>query len=190
MTRMNRRQRQIYLFTGLVGTIAIVNALFFLILYQPTRLEYSRLQDSIHRLRAETINRTQRLRQKERIAAQLETSNQDRAALVTKHFVPLEVGFVQVQPDLDRFAQRSGVKKSRIDESREEKPQFGLYSVKIKIPVQGTYSNIVNFIKELESSNTFYIIQAIDVRSSGETSSLGATDNISLDMTLETFFYR
>ena len=190
MTRMNRRQRQIYLFAALVITIGIVNGLFFLILYQPTRSEYFGLQESIRRLHAETASRLQRLRQKEKIAAQLETSNQDRTSLVTRHFIPLDVGFVQVQPELDRFAQRAGVKKSRVDESREAMPQFGLYSVKIKLPVQGAYSNIVQFIKELESSETFYIIRSIDVRGGSESSFQPAADNISLDLSLETFFYQ
>lgn len=187
---MNRRQRQLYLYTGLVATIAIVNALFFLILYQPTHSEYFKLQDSIRQLRVETASRTVRLHQKEKILAQLETSNQDRTELVNKHFIPLDVGFVKVQPDLDRFAQRSGVKKSRVDESRDATPQFGLYSVKIKIPVQGAYSNIVNFVKEIENSSTFYIIRSIDVRSGGDNPSQTTVDTISLDMTLETYFYQ
>ena len=186
---MNRRQRQVYAYTALVVTIAVVNGLFFLILYQPTRSEYSQLQDSIERLRTERASRTVRLRQKEKILAQLETSNQDRNELVTKHFIPLDVGFVRVQPDVDRFAQRAGVKKTRLDETRDA-PQFGLYSVKIKIPVQGTYSNIVNFVKEIENSSTFYIIRSIDVRSGGDNSSPASADTISLDMTLETFFYQ
>jgi hypothetical protein len=191
VTRIYRRQRQVYLFTALVVTIAVVNGLFFLILYEPTRSEYFRLQDSIRRLHAETANRSALLRQKDKIASQLETSNQDRTALVTKHFIPLDVGFVQVQPELDRFAQRAGVKKSRVDETRDSTPQFGLYSVKIKIPVQGVYSNIVNFIKQIESSDTFYIIRAIDVRSStGDNSFPGTPTDISLDLTLETFFYQ
>jgi hypothetical protein len=190
MSQINRRQRQVYTYTAVVAAIAIINGLFFLILYQPTRSEYFRLQESIRRLRVETMSRSARLHQKEKVLAQLETSAQDRTELVTRHFIPLDVGFVQVQPDLDRFAQRAGVRKSRIDETRDATPQFGLYSVKIKIPVQGSYSNIVNFVKEMENSRIFYIIRSIDVRSGGESSLQGAPDTISLDMTLETFFYQ
>src|ERR1051326_5766420 len=120
------------MFTALVLIIAVVNVLFFLILYQPTRSEYFNLQDSIRRLKADAANRSTRVRQKEKVVAQLETSDQDRTKLVTKHFIPLDVGFVQVQPELERLAQRAGVKKSRVDETREAMPQFGLYSVKIK----------------------------------------------------------
>jgi len=187
----NRRQRHLYVLTGLVVTIAVINVLFFLILFAPARSDYFGFQESIRRLRDETSTRTVQLRQKEKIAAQLETSNQDRTALISRHFIPLDVGFVKVQPDLDRFAQRAGVRKSRVDETRDATPQFGLYSVKIKIPVQGSYSNIVNFIKEIENSETFYIIRSVDVRTSAEgTFPSGVGDNIALDLTLETFFYQ
>jgi len=190
MKRMYRRQRHLYIFTGVVVTIAIVNALFFLILYRPTRSEYFQLQNAIARLREETAIRSARVGQKEKILAQLQTANQDRDELITRHFIPLNVGFVQVQPDLDRFAQRTGVRKSRVDETRDATPQFGLYSVKKKLPVQGPYPNIVNFIKEIENAPTFYIIRSIDVRSGADTSSPVGLDNVSLDLTLETFFYQ
>jgi len=190
MTRIHRRQRQLYFFGTLVMAIAVINALFFAILYRPTRSEYFRLQDSIHRLRAETSSRMALVQQKEKIAAQLETSNQDRVSLVKTHFIPLDVGFVQVQPELDKLAQEADVKKSRVDDTKDTAPQFGLYSVKIKIPVSGSYSTIVKFIKMLENSETFYIIRSIDVRSGGENSFQPAAGNISLDLMLETFFYQ
>ena len=55
-----------------------------------------------------------------------------------------------------------------MDFTRDEIKQYGLYSVKIKIPVQGTYANAVNFIKTLESSDTFFLINSIQVKSSDE----------------------
>jgi len=48
-----RRQRQQYLFAGLLAVIGVVNLLFFFILYRPVRSEYVRLQDSIQKARAD-----------------------------------------------------------------------------------------------------------------------------------------
>ncbi len=191
MTRAYKRQRQFYLFAGIVATIAIVNVLFFLILYRPSRSEYFRLQESIGRLRAQIASQQTRAAQKEKTGAQLETSNQDRQALFTKHFIPLNVGFAKVLPQLDELAQKTGVRKSDVDYAREQTAEHGLYSVKIKIPVQGSYSNIVNFIKELENSETLYIITSIDVRSGGEdTAFQPSAGNVSLSLGLETYFYQ
>jgi len=190
MSRVYKRQRQFYLFTAVVVAIAVINLLFFLILYQPARSEYFRLQDSIRRLHAETASRSIRVRQKEQIAAQLETSNQDRTALVTEHFIPLERGFAQLLPELDRIARESGLQKSHGDYGRDTTPQFGLYSVKIRIPIQGAYPNIVKFINELENSETFYIITSVDVRSSGDNTLQPAAGMVALSLALETYFYQ
>ncbi len=190
MTRIYKRQRKMYLFAGIVSTIAIVNVLFFLILYRPTRSEYFRLQESIGRLRSQIVSQQLKVDQKEKMVAQLETSNEDRQALFTKHFIPLSVGFAKVLPQLDQLAQKTGVKKSDVDYGREQTAEHGLFSVKIKIPVQGSYSNIVNFIKELENSATTYIITSIDVRSSGENAFQPTAGNISLSFGLETYFYQ
>jgi hypothetical protein len=94
---------------------------------------------------------------------------------------------------LDSLVQRTGVRKSRVDFNDQlsiaSTPQYGLYSVKIKYPVQGSYSSIVNFIKELERSQTFYIITSVDVRSGGDSTFQTAGGNVVLSLNLETFLY-
>src|SRR5437870_3959899 len=125
MTRIHKRQRQMYLFAGIVATIAVVNILFFLILYRPTESEYFILQDSIGRLRSEIAIQQIKVDQKEKTGSQLETSNQDREALFTRHFIPLSVGFEKVLPELDRLAQKTGVRKNVVDYGREAVPQHG-----------------------------------------------------------------
>src|SRR2546430_17734696 len=104
MKRMYRRQRRLYIFAVVVATIAIVNVLFLFILYQPARAEYFELRDSIARLHTETQSRTIQVGQKEKIMSQLETSNQARQALFTRHFVPVDAGFVQIYPEFDQLA--------------------------------------------------------------------------------------
>jgi len=189
MNRIFRRQRRLYLFAGTVGTVAIINVLFFLILFHPARSEYSRLQDSIARLRVETVARQRQVDLKERTGTQLTTSSKDRQELFTKHFIPLKVAYARVLPELDALAQRAGVRWSRRDYTIDPVPQYGLYSVKIKYPVQGGYSNIVNFIKALERTATFYIITSIDVRS-GDNAFQPTAGNLALSLNLETFFYQ
>jgi hypothetical protein len=190
MTGIDRRRRKLYVLAGVVAAIAIINVLFFFILYAPTRLDYYRLQDSIGRLRLDAADREVRVSQKEKIGAQLEMSDKDRQVLFARHFIPASVGYAQVLPDLDRFAQKARVRWSRGDFNKAEAPQYGLYSVKIKFPVQGAYSDIVKFISDLENSETFYIIDAVDVRSGGENSFQPTAGNILLSLSVETYFYQ
>lgn len=188
MKALYRRQKQQYLFAGILGVIAVINLLFFLILYRPARSEYHRLQDSIQKLQVDIESRRQTVERLERMSAQLETSEQDRRRLFTTHFKPRNEGWSQIVPELDEMAKRTGVKKPRVEYSIDEAPQYGLYSVKIRIPVQGGYPNVVNFIKDIENSETFFIIDSIDVRSTAAATP-GATE-IALALSLETFFYQ
>ena len=181
-----RRQRQQYVFGGLLGVIAVVNVLFFLILYQPARSEYFRLRESIQRTRAEIESRRQKISRLEKLSTQLETLAQDRSRLFTMHFIPRNAGWSETLPLLENAVQKTGVKNLRQEYGIEDSPQYGLYSVKIRLPVTGLYPNIVNFIKELEASPTFFIINSIDVRGS----TIPGNSDVAMTLSIETFFYQ
>jgi hypothetical protein len=181
-----RRQRQRYLFATVLGVIAVVNLLFYLILYRPAQAEFFQLRQSILKDQSDVKLRRTKIERLEKLNAQLETSAQDRQRLITMHFIAKDTGWSQIVPRLDAMVQRAGVTNQRKDYSIVETPQFGLYSVKIRLPVIGLYPNLVSLIKEIENSETFFIIESIDVRGR-ETA--GAQE-VSMDLNLETFFYQ
>jgi Tfp pilus assembly protein PilO len=183
-----RRQRQQYIFAAVLGAIAILNVLFFLILHRPARNEYFESQDSIARMQQEIQARRHTVERLEKLNAQLETSEQDRHKMYTSHFLRRDIGYSQILPELENIAQRMGVRKSRVEYSQATMSQYGLYSVKIQIPVDGSYPNIVRFIQGLESADTFFIIEGISLRAADNTSSRNG--GVALSMALETFFYQ
>jgi len=185
--RMYRRQRQQYLFAGLLGIIAVVNVLFFVILYNPVRSQYFRLQDSIQKTRMDVNSRRVRIDRLEKLSKQLETSAQDKRSLFTMHFIPRNVGWSETLPLLEMAVQNAGVRNETQSYTIDEAPQYGLYSVKIRLPVTGQYSNVVNFIRELEESRIFFIINSIDVRGRSEKQS---NAGVEMNLNVETFFYQ
>jgi hypothetical protein len=185
--KMYRRQRQQYLFAGLLGGISVVNVLFFAILYQPARSQYFRLQDSIQKTQMEVNSRRQKIDRLEKLSKQLETSAQDKRALFTMHFIPRNVGWSETLPVLEMAVLSAGVRNETQSYSIDEAPQYGLYSVKIRLPVSGQYSNVVNFIRELEESRIFFIINSIDVRGRSEKQS---NAGVEMNLNIETFFYQ
>ena len=187
MKALYRRQRQQYLFAALLGAFGVINLLFFLVLHRPARSEYSRLQNSIQTLRAEVNSQRLSVERLEKLNAQLETSGQDKRRLFTAHFLMRDSAYSQILPKLEEIAQGAGVRTTRKDYNIDETPKYGLYSVKITIPVTGGYSNIVEFMKDLENSNIFFIINSIDVRGAAEGAA-GADHSLALN--LETFFYQ
>src|SRR5262249_53298401 len=169
-----------YLFAGLLGVIGVINLLFFFILYQPVRSEYFRLQESIQRQRADINSRRQKINRLEKLNAQLETFAQDRQRLFRMHFISKNTGWSEILPQLDTMVQKAGVKNNRKNYSTDETAQYGLYSVKIALPVIGLYPNIMNFIKEIENADTLFIINSIDVRGSNP-----GTPDVSMNLNLE-----
>src|SRR5437867_1989189 len=187
---MYRRQKKQYVFASLLGAIAVINLLFFFILHRPAYSEYFNLRDSIARMRSEVAARQLSVRRLEKRSTELDRFEQDRHELFMTRFVPRKSGFAQLLPELEMMGQRAGVYNIRKDYLPEMIPQYGLISVRIKIPVQGGYNNVVNFIRKLETSKTFFLINAIDVRSSTESTPAGVTGGIGLLLDLETFFYQ
>jgi len=167
-----RRQRKQFLFAGVLAVVGVVNLLFFFILYQPARSEYYRLQDSVERFRRE-------------IDATLE---QDRWQLFSMHFIPRNAGWSEILVRLDAMVREAEVQNTHKDYGIDQAPQYGLYSVKIRIPVVGAYPDVVNFIKDLENSETFFIIDSIDLH--GTDSPVSESSDISLGLNVETFFYQ
>jgi hypothetical protein len=181
-----RRQRQQHLFATVLGVIGGLNLLFFFILYRPARSEYFTLQESIEKTRALVHLRGQNISRLEKLNGQLETSAQDRFRLYTMHFIPKSTGWSEILPQLEEMVQASNVRNIRQNYVIDEAPQYGLYSVKISLPVTGTYSNVVNFIRDLEDADTFFIINSIDVRGS----TTPGPQEVSMNLNVETFFYQ
>ena len=188
---MHRRQKRQLLFAGFLGAIAVVNLLFYLILLRPASSDYFNLQGSIDQLKSQNTVSNLTVQRLERTSAQLERFEQDRAGLFNTHFIKFDPGFAELSPRLEQMAVLAGVRRPVVDFTRDEIKQYGLFSVKIKIPVQGTYTNAVNFIKSLETSDTFFLINSIDVKS-GEDEGRDAAKSsgaVSLSLDLETFFF-
>jgi len=191
---MHRRQKRQLLFAGFLGVIAVINLLFYLILLRPASSDYFNLQGSIDQLKSQNAVSNLTVQRLEKTSGQLERFEQDRAGLFNTHFIKYDPGFAELSPRLEQMAILAGVRRPVVDFTRDEIKQYGLYSVKIKIPVQGTYTNAVNFIKSLETSDTFFLINSIDVKS-GEDDGAGAgpaktAGGVSLSLDLETFFYK
>ena len=90
------------------------------------------------------------------------------------------MGYSHIVSTLDGLVLRAGLKKTRVNFNTELKPHAGLNSVSMTVPLEGNYSNIVSFIRELENSETFFLITAISLESSqpnGQVSNVIASNN-------------
>jgi hypothetical protein len=184
MKHVLRRQKYQILFGGLVAVAGVVSVMFFLILYLPARSDYLELQSSIERLIAESEQRHRTLERLQDSDEKLDAARQEQLGFVATRFISRAQGFAAIMPDLEELAQIAGIDRNRVQYAIDQEPRFGVYSVQVNIPVRGDYSAVTSFIRELERSNTFFILDSIGLSASGS----GVPGELSLSLNLTTFF--
>lgn len=195
-----RRQRTQYVFGIFLAVVAVVNVLFYFILTRPSQTEYASLQKEIGVLEGQIKNSQKYFTELSQAAIKLESFDRDKNALLMMHLVQRNQGYSQIQGKLNAILQRSGVRYSAIRYNLNPEMQAGLNSLSIVVPVEGNYTNVVKFIRELENSDTFFLITAINVerttlpepggRPAVVANTAAAGGAVSLSLTLETFFYQ
>jgi len=197
-----RRQRKQYIFAGFLAVIALVNVLFFFILNRPARTEYASLEKSIKQLRLQAGASKRNFTSLEKTKIDLDRFEKDKRSLEMMHLVHRPMGYSHIVSTLDGLVLRAGLKKTRVNFNIDEKKAHaGLNSVSMTVPLEGNYSNIVSFIRELENSETFFLITAISLESSarqnGQVSNViannsnsGAAGSVGLSLAMETYFYQ
>ena len=197
-----RRQRKQYIFAGFLAVIALVNVLFFFILNRPARTEYASLEKSIKQLRLQAGANKRNLTSLEKTSTDLARFEKDKRSLEMMHLVHRPMGYSHIVSTLDGLVLRAGLKKTRVNFNIDtKKAHAGLNSVSMTVPLEGNYSNIVNFIREVENSETFFLITAISLessaRQSGQVSNVmannsnsGVAGSVGLSLAMETYFYQ
>jgi Tfp pilus assembly protein PilO len=183
-----RRRRQQF-FAGLLAVIAVVNLLFYFILNRPAETRYLRLQESITRYSAQIATNRQVVSGLENRHNEVSKFDQDRRSFLTSRFLARETGYSRILTELDEIVRRTGVKKTVVNLPLGEM-QYGLHSLSIALPVEGGYGNVVNFVRDLEQSDTFLLINAIEVTSARDSTEPNASARISLSLAMETYFYQ
>jgi Tfp pilus assembly protein PilO len=196
-----RRQRQQYVFAIFLAVVVIVNLLFYFILTRPSQTEYATLQREIETLQKEAKNSETYLRSLTEAAGKLATFERDKNALLMMHLVQRNQGYSQIQFKLNSILSKSGVKYSSIRYNLNPDSVAGLNAVSIVVPVEGNYTNVVNFIRELENSDTFFLISQINLerttvqepvagRPATIANNAASAGAVALSLTLETYFYQ
>lgn len=201
-----RRQRTQYIFAVFVAVVAVVNVLFYFILTRPSQKEYSELQQSIAQLQQQVSKSRKFLMALETSSAALNEFDADKNGLYMMHLVKRSTGYSELLLKLDSLVKEAGVKKTIGSWTRFTTPMPGLESVQIVLPIEGNYTNVVKFIRELEKSETFFLIAGISVERSTQSASQpggstfsqpapaaapgSGTGAVALALTLETYFYQ
>lgn len=200
---IDRRRRYQYIFATFLAVIAVINTLFYFILTRPSQSEYTNLQQSIAQLESTMKSSNVYLADLVRKSILIDRFDPDRNALLAMHMVKRNKGYSEILTKLSGIVQDSGVKWTRQGFNQNPTPQAGLNALSITLPLEGNYANIVQFIRGVEDSETFFLITGITVERTSQASgpavqpgafinaaTAAATGSVSLSLTLETYFYQ
>ena len=180
---MQKQKRQ-YMFVGAVALSFVVAILSFLAFYLPARSGYFHLISTIEILEGEVSLREKIVAELERRSIQLESARLERQNFLAARIIPRKAGFAAMLPSLEKVAQIAGIDRQRVQFQLEEESRFGVYTVAISMPVRGDYEAVTRFIRALESSKTFFILNAINM----DRSEFGNPKELDLLLNLTTFF--
>jgi Tfp pilus assembly protein PilO len=179
------RERLQYTFAGVVALIALANLAFYLLVFVPTRNDVDAVTRDIARLEAESIVRAARLERLESVDGQLDEAQSERLGFLSSRVIPRREGFATLILEKERQAQFAGLTPQRVNYQFSEQPQFGLHAVNINIPLQGDYDSLTRFIRSLEESETFFILDSISL-ARADADQPGA---LSMLLNFTTYFY-
>jgi Tfp pilus assembly protein PilO len=176
--RQAGRPIQIVLAAWLVLVLA-----FFFVFARPKVRAYDTLQrdagpklEALERQRAATENR-------EDFLAALKQAEKDLAALRSDVLSTREERMVEVQAELDDLASAFRIDLEQVAFDNEIMADEELDRLVMVVPLQGSYSNLRNFLQAVESSEKFLIVERVALAEGKE----GGVQLL-LNITLATYF--
>ncbi len=80
---------------------------------------------------------------------------------------PRTPGLTDAVAELDRLAKQTGVARGRTSYSEDVLP-VGLSEMKVRMPLEGSYFNLLRFVNLMERSERFFLVREIALRDANE----------------------
>jgi Tfp pilus assembly protein PilO len=87
-------------------------------------------------------------------------------AFFQRELRPSSKGYSGIVNDLNNVARQAGLHVSGLNFNQREVPDRGVDEIEMSGSVEGAYPNLVSFINGLERSNSFYVLESLDLASS------------------------
>ena len=116
-----------------------------------------------------------------KIRSELGGVEQDGSAFFQKQIAPAQSGYSALSENFGDLAKIAGVHTSNITYRTGTPDKHGVVQIEIGATVSGDYANIVRFINGLEHSDTFYVLDSLQLGA-------GSTGGLGLNLHLRTFF--
>jgi hypothetical protein len=115
------------------------------------------------------------------IRADLPSVERQAGEFFQQHIAPAQSGYSALVEDVGQLAEDAEVRAENLTFRQGTPDARGVVQVEIGATVNGEYANIVRFINGLEHSDTFYVLDGLQLTS-------GTTGGLRLNLRLRTYF--
>ena len=164
-------------------SLALINAMFFLLLTRPKVFEYRTMTDKTAPLVLALSNRETQVDDLEEYLLRLEQAQADLHRLREEILATKNRRMIPVQLELERLAQQFQINSDQVTYENQILEDEDLERFGMVVPLQGGYQNLRSFIQAVESSQQFLVIERVNLVRSREGGVL-----LELNITLATYF--
>lgn len=148
----------------LLGALVLVNVLFFALALKPAGLRAREQAEMFRRLQSDLESRRGMVDRLRKIVAGLDEGGRQDTEFYRAKFLPKPTGFSIVMEELDRLAKANRVRKGTVSYALgavRGRPE--LNQVDVTTMLEGDYTNIVQFVNQVERSRLFLVIDNVTV---------------------------
>jgi len=169
---------------ALIALLAAANAAVFVLHTLPRRSEGRSLAATMERKKSELAAAEEQSRQIEERFETLELNGRDQRRFYGEVINGRDATLLPVLAELNGLAQELRLQADSLSVDPEEVKDSRLTRLQIKMPVQGTYRQILQFLERLERSEHFLVVDELGLRNA----TLGGGGQAELNIDFSTYF--
>lgn len=165
----------------ILGILLVANAVLLALVFQPPGRSLSEREAELERTLARHEEIWKTAQQMRELQGKLQAAIQNGQQFSLQNFLPRKAAFSAMLEDLQRVAAQNRMKPGSISyRLNEDSNQPGWVNVKVRLTVEGEYSDLVRFINQVEQSGLFWIVNSLNVTGS-------PSQGLHLNLEMETY---
>ena len=143
-----------------LGALALVNLVFYMIMVQPTVSDYDRLRSEDQPF--SRINETRStVESQESYLQAVMTAKEDLEDLNQERLSTRKQRMVEVERELARLCQQFGIDLLEVSIEIDAMLEEGLERMTMDVPLEGGYRELREFLQAVEQSDQFLVVEAV-----------------------------
>lgn len=157
---------------GVGGGLIVLNLLSYVAVLSPAKRAFSAGKSQDEEVSKTLAGKRADVATLEAIQSHLKNASGAESIRFEKHLWDAGDGFSSLIQFFTDAASRTGVQKGRTVFKSPSQAEAGLLEVKIDLPLEGTYTDVVRFINALERSDHLLIIETIALQTGQDNPAL------------------